>query len=290
MRDYVIVTDSTSDLPASLEQELEVVVIPMEFTINEDSYHHYPDERELPTAELYRRLREGETAKTTQISPQQYRDTFLPILESGRDVFYLCFSSLLSGSYNSACITAADMAEEYPDAKIRVIDTLAASLGEGMTVYDAVYKKRAGLDIDELEAWVLAERCRFCHRVTVDDLYHLQRGGRITIGAAIVGSVLGMKPMIHMDDTGRLVTTGKLRGRKKALGALVEQMAATCPQPKGQTIFIGHGDCMEDAEYVKSLVEQRFPVKEVIISYIGPVIGSHTGPGVLALFFRGTER
>ena len=221
---------------------------------------------------------------------QTFLDTFTPILESGRDILYLAFSSGLSGTYNGSVIAANDLMEKYPGSKVISVDTLAASVGEGLLVYTAAKKREEGLSLDELAQWVTDNRLHLCHWFTVDDLNHLKRGGRISPAVAIIGTALGIKPVMHVDDEGHLIPVSKVRGRRKSLDALVEHMAETCDKPESQTIFIGHGDSKEDAEYVAKLVRQKFKVKNIILNYIGPVIGSHSGPGTLALFFFGTHR
>ena len=221
---------------------------------------------------------------------QTFLDTFTPILESGRDILYLAFSSGLSGTYNGSVIAANDLMEKYPGSKVISVDTLAASVGEGLLVYAAAKKREEGLSLDELAQWVTDNRLHLCHWFTVDDLNHLKRGGRVSPAVAIIGTALGIKPVMHVDDEGHLIPVSKVRGRRKSLDALVEHMAETCDKPESQTIFIGHGDSKEDAEYVAKLVRQKFKVKNIILNYIGPVIGSHSGPGTIALFFFGTHR
>ena len=290
MRDYRIVTDSTCDLPANVVEELGLTVIPMEFQLDGATYHNYPDGREYDFHQFYEALRAGKTSTTSQVNYQTFLDPFTPILEEGKDILYLSFSSGLSGTYNGSTIAAKDLMEKYPDARIISIDTLAASIGEGLLVFAAAKKREEGLSLEELAKWVEANRLHLCHWFTVDDLNHLKRGGRVSPAVAIIGTALGIKPVMHVDDEGHLIPVSKVRGRRKSLDALVDHMVQTCTHPEGQTIFIGHGDSLEDAEYVAKLVRQKFKVKTVILNYIGPVIGSHSGPGTIALFFFGTQR
>ncbi len=290
MRDYCIVTDSTCDLPANIVTDLGITVIPMEFQLDGTTYLNYPDGRDYDFHAFYDALRAGKASTTSQVNYQTFLDTFTPILESGRDILYLAFSSGLSGTYNGSVIAANDLMEKYPGSKVISVDTLAASVGEGLLVYTAAKKREEGLSLDELAQWVTDNRLHLCHWFTVDDLNHLKRGGRISPAVAIIGTALGIKPVMHVDDEGHLIPVSKVRGRRKSLDALVEHMAETCDKPESQTIFIGHGDSKEDAEYVAKLVRQKFKVKNIILNYIGPVIGSHSGPGTLALFFFGTHR
>ena len=290
MRDYCIVTDSTCDLPASIVTDLGITVIPMEFQLDGTTYLNYPDGRDYDFHAFYDALRAGKASTTSQVNYQTFLDTFTPILESGRDILYLAFSSGLSGTYNGSVIAANDLMEKYPGSKVISVDTLAASVGEGLLVYAAAKKREEGLSLDELAQWVTDNRLHLCHWFTVDDLNHLKRGGRVSPAVAIIGTALGIKPVMHVDDEGHLIPVSKVRGRRKSLDALVEHMAETCDKPESQTIFIGHGDSKEDAEYVAKLVRQKFKVKNIILNYIGPVIGSHSGPGTIALFFFGTHR
>ncbi len=290
MRDYCIVTDSTCDLPANIVTDLGITVIPMEFQLDGTTYLNYPDGRDYDFHAFYDALRAGKASTTSQVNYQTFLDTFTPILESGRDILYLAFSSGLSGTYNGSVIAANDLMEKYPGSKVISVDTLAASVGEGLLVYAAAKKREEGLSLDELAQWVTDNRLHLCHWFTVDDLNHLKRGGRVSPAVAIIGTALGIKPVMHVDDEGHLIPVSKVRGRRKSLDALVEHMAETCDKPESQTIFIGHGDSKEDAEYVAKLVRQKFKVKNIILNYIGPVIGSHSGPGTLALFFFGTHR
>ena len=290
MNQYVIVSDATCDLPVALSEQLEIVIIPMEFTMSGKVYRHFPDAREMSFHTFYERTKNGEMSVTSQINSITYEKYFSPILEQGKDILYIAFSSCLSGTYQASRLSASDLMERYPGRKIVCVDSKAASVGEGMLTYYAAQKKQEGLSLDELAEWVQVNRDHICHWFTVDDLNHLKRGGRVSAVTAVVGTALGIKPVLHVDTDGNLIPVGNVRGRKKSLEALVEHMAQTCVHPENQTIFIGHGDDREAAEFLKSLVEEKFHVKNSIISDMGPIIGTHTGCGIAALFFIGTEK
>lgn len=290
MRDYVIITDSTTDLTVELIDELDITVIPMEFNIEEKSYLNYADERDMSYKEFYNLLRNEKNSTTALINTATFIDTFEPFLKEGKDILYIGFSSGLSGTYNSSCIAAQTLLEKYTDSKIYTVDSLSASMGEGLLVYHSAMKKKEGMNIDDLNDWVLNNRLNLCHWFTVDDLYHLKRGGRLSSAAAVFGTMLNIKPVLHVDGEGHLIPVEKVRGRKLSIASLLKMMEKTCLNPEEQTIFISHGDSLEDAEYLADLVKEKLNVKDIKINYIGPVIGSHSGPGTIALFFLGTER
>jgi DegV family protein with EDD domain len=290
MSEYKIITDSTSDLSPKMVKELEIEVIPMAFSINEDTYYNYPDERELSSHDFYDRLRSGELSITNQITPITLAELMEPILQSGTDILYIVFSSGLSGTYNNARLTTEELSKKYPERKIYAVDSLSASMGEGLLVYHAVQKKKEGLRIEEVRDWVIENRCRLAHWFTVDDLNHLKRGGRVSGAAAFFGTMLGIKPVLHVDDEGHLIPMDKVRGRRQSLDSLVEHMAKSIEQPEGQIIFVSHGDTPEDAEYVAQQIREKFSVRAVEIGPIGPVIGTHSGPGTIAVFYLGRDR
>ena len=290
MSNYKIVTDSTSDLPVQLIDELELHVIPMLFTVDGKDYLNTPDERELSSHDFYNLLRAGKTSTTTQINSEIFKDEVRPYLEQGLDVLYLGFSSGLSSTFNSVRIATAELKEEFPERKLIVVDTLAASLGEGLIVYHAAMRKKEGLSLDETAAWVEENKLHLAHWFTVDDLNHLKRGGRVSGAAAFVGTMLNIKPVLHVDDEGHLIPVDKVRGRRKSLEELVAHMEKTAIKPSEQTVFISHGDALDDAKYVEKLVRERLGVKTVYINPIGPVIGTHSGPGTIALFFLAQKR
>ncbi len=290
MRDYVIITDSTSDLTPELIKELGVTVIPMEFNVAGKNYLNYPDEREISSKEFYNLLRNEGTSSTSLINTTTFTDYFEPALKEGKDVLYMGFSSGLSGSFNASCIAAQILQEKYPDNKIYTVDTLSASMGEGLLVYHAATRKNSGMSIDDLRTWIEENKLKLCHWFTVDDLNHLKRGGRVSSTAAFIGTMLSIKPVMHVDNEGHLIPTEKARGRKISLTTLLKMMEKTAIKPEEQTIFISHGDSIEDAEFLANLIREKLNVRDIKMNYIGPVIGAHSGPGTIALFFLGTER
>ena len=290
MKDYIIVTESTSDLPQDLVDELDIKVIPMTFGFENESYLNYPDNRELDIHIFYDRVKKGERSITALVNSKTFEEYFEPIIKSGNDILYIGFSSALSGTYSASLIAAEELKQKYPDSKIICVDTLAASMGEGLLVYYAAKLKQEGQKIDDVSQWVIDNRLSLCQWFTVDDLNHLKRGGRISAMTATVGSALNVKPILHVDNEGRLIPVHNVRGRKKSINSLLEHMEKLCVNPQGQTIFISHADCLEDTEYLADLIKEKFPVKEVVLNFIGPVIGSHTGQGAIALFFLGKER
>ena len=290
MASYVIVTDSSADLSAQMAEKAGVQVLPLRFTVGGKTYYNWPDNREMDPKVFYRMLREGEVATTAAVNISQYLDMLEPILQSGTDVLVLSFSSGLSATYDSSRLAAEELREKYPQRKIFAVDTLCASLGQGLLVWHAAQLKDQGKSIEEVRDWAEENKLHLCHQFTVDDLHFLKRGGRISATTAVVGTMLKIKPVLHVDDGGKLVNIGKARGRKASLKALVDRMEETAIDPAGQTVFISHGDCMEDAEYVAGLVKERMGVQDVRINYVGPVIGAHSGPGTLALFHLGSRR
>lgn len=287
---FTIVSDSSIDMPASMIQELGLQVLPLSFTIGDKTYLDLPDERDMPIREFYNILRNGGSATTAALNVGQYTDALEPLLSAGQDVLLLVFSSGLSTTYNSARLAADDLREKYPDRKLLVVDTLCASLGQGLLTWYAANLKREGKSIEEVRDWVEANKLHLCHWFTVNDLYFLKRGGRVSAATAMVGTMLQIKPVLHVDNEGHLINVAKARGRNASLMALVDHMEETAIDPGSQTIFISHGDCLEDAQKVGDEVKRRFGVKDIVYNNVGPVIGSHSGPGTVALFFLGKER
>lgn len=289
MREYVITTDSTVDLPKEYLQKKQITYLPLSYTIDGSTYK---DMEGLSHKEFFEHIRNGSMPTTSQVNPDEAKAEFEPILKEGNDILHIGFSSGLSGSYNSAAIAAKELASKYPEAKITVIDSLCASMGEGLLLMKAIERKNQGMDMDELAAWVEENKLHVCTFVTVDDLFHLQRGGRVSKASAIIGTVVQIKPIIFLDNDGRLQVIGKERGRKKSLNKLVSMMGEHLKgwEDKNELVTIAHGDCIEDAEYVAEQIKEKYGIKEVMINGIGTVIGSHTGPGVVALFFMGNER
>jgi DegV family protein with EDD domain len=290
MKDYVIVTESTADLTVDIISKYGIKVMPMIFGFENESYLDYPDHRQLSIKEFYNRIRNEERSITGLINVKMFEEYFEPILKKGNDILYLGFSSGLSGTYNSSLIAAEELMEKYKGSRVECVDTLAASMGEGLLVYCAARKKHEGFNLDELKQWVQDNRLHLSHWFTVDDLNHLKRGGRINAMTATIGTALNVKPVLHVDNEGHLVPVENVRGRKKSIHTILEHMESTCMNPDGGPVFISHGDCLEDAEYLAGLVKDKFNIKDIPINYIGPVIGSHSGQGTIALFFFGTER
>lgn len=286
---YQIVTDSSADLAPDQIAELGVAVIPMVLTMEGKEYKNYPDGREIGFGEFYNALRAGKTSTTSQINMEVFKQEFEPMLQKG-DLLYLCFSSGLSGTVNSARLAAEDLMEAHPDRKIVVVDTLCASLGQGLLVDYACRLQQQGKSMEEVVDWVEQNKLKLAHWFTVDDLNHLKRGGRVSGAAAFFGTMLNIKPVLHVDNEGHLIPREKVRGRKASLDALISKMLEIGENLENQVIFISHGDCLEDAEYVAQQAREKAHVKDVKINYIGPVIGSHSGPGTLALFFMAKNR
>lgn len=287
---YEIVTDSSANLTEELIEEYGIHIISLFFILDGKEYSSYKEGEKTDISQFYHMMRDGKVMTTSTINMLACEDVFESILSKGKDVLYLGFSSALSGTYNTASIMAEKLKEKYPERKIYSIDTLAASMGEGLLVYYAANQRKEGKSIEEVKDWVLQNRLNLCHWFTVDDLFFLKRGGRISATTAIVGTALSIKPILHVDNEGKLVSVGKVRGRKNSLNELVKEMEKTCIRPQEQTVFISHGDCIEDAEYVKELVQSKLNVKDVVINYVDPVIGAHSGPGTVALFYIGTNR
>lgn len=287
MRDYVITVNSTVDLPKNWLEERNVPVIPLKYTIDNETY---TDMEGLSAKEFFAKLREGKMAVTSQINPEEARAQLEPFLKEGKDILHLGFSSGLSGTYNSMRIAGEELQEEYPEAKIIIIDTLCACLGEGLLLYKTLQQKAAGKMIEETAQWVEENKLHICHNVTVNDLFHLHRGGRISKTSAVLGSVVQIKPIIHMDENGKLQVVGKERGRKKSLNKIVNMAEEQIKGWDNDIAMITHGDCLEDAEYVAKLVRERLGIENILINNIGTVIGSHTGPGVVAVFVMGNKR
>lgn len=289
MKDYALITDATCDLPADVLEKLGVRVIPMEFQMGGTLYQHYPDAREMSLTTFYERMVSGETPSTSQINQITYMKYFEAILETGADVLYLSFTSGLSGTYHASLIAARELEDKYPNQRIVCVDSFCASIGQGLFVFLAAQKKREGLTLDEMVHWAEQSHLHIGQWFTVDDLNHLRRGGRISSVAAMAGTALGIKPILHVDSEGKLVAAAKVRGRKKSMEALIERIAQTGINPAEQTILVGHGNSEKDAKQLKQEIKERFRPKDIILCDIGPVIGSHVGPGMLAVSFWASE-
>lgn len=287
MQDYIITVNSTVDTGKEWLEERNVPVIPLKYTIDGQEY---TDMYGLSDKEFFQKLREGKMSVTSQINPEEAKEMLEPYVKDGKDVLHLAFSSALSGTCNSMKIAAEELQEEHPEAKVIVVDTLCACMGEAMLLYYALKQKEAGKTIEEVAQWAEENKRHVCHNVTVDDLFHLHRGGRVSKTAAVLGTMVKVKPIIHMDDNGALQVIGKERGRKKSLHKIVDMAVERSEGWDNEIIMITHGDCLEDAEYVAKLVREKMGVENVFIHNIGTVIGSHTGPGVVATFCMGNKR
>ena len=289
MSEYVITTDNNSDLPEKYLKDHGVGCMYLSYSMDGKNYTHG---NFLPEHEFYEAMRNGSMPTTAQVNPENAKALLEPYLKEGKDILHIAFSSGLSGTYNSSRIAAEELMEEYPDRKIIVVDSLSASLGQGLLVWLAQQKKELGQTLEDVADWVEKNKLKMVHLFTVDDLNHLYRGGRVSRTTAIVGSMLNIKPVLHVDNEGKLTAIGKVRGRKKALQELIKLMdekigsfGADC-----DTIFISHGDCEQDAQYVAAKVKEKYNIKNIIINQVGATIGAHSGPGTMALFFVGDVR
>lgn len=286
MSEFIITADSTVDLPKEFLEEKNVPIVSLSYIVDGATYK---DGEGLTSKEFYDKIREGAMPTTSQVNPEQARELFEPILKEGKDILHIAFTSGLSGTYNSCRIAAEELSEEYPDRKIIVVDSLCAASGGGMLLYKALELKEQGKSFDEIAAWVEENKLHVCHDVTVDDLFHLHRGGRVSKTSAVLGTIIKIKPIIHVNDEGKLIVIGKERGRKKALQTLVERMEEKSQGYDNDIVMITHGDALEDAEYVKGLIQEKFGITNIMINPLGTVIGSHTGPGVISIFYMGNR-
>ena len=284
---YQIITDSCCDFTADMYQKLSLSVQPLTITYNGETF---PDRNDDSLKEMYDGFRAGQSASTSAVNPDSWGCRMRSVLERGEDALVLAFSSGLSTTYQSAVIAAEELKAEFPDRRILVSDTLCASLGQGLLVWYACRKRDSGASMDEVYQWVEDNKLHLCHWFTVDDLMYLKRGGRISSATALVGTMLNVKPILHVDDEGHLVSVSKSRGRKASIQALAQKVSELGAGYDNSTMFISHGDCREDAEFLASILKEKYGVKDVYINYVGAVIGSHSGPGTLALFFLGSHR
>ncbi len=289
MNKYIITTDSASDLPKEYIQKENLYVQPLFYNIGNQIYG---GANNLDYKVFYNRMRQGEMPVTNAIIPEEMRNDLRPFLEQGYDILHLAFSSGLSSSCQNAVLAANELREEFPDRKIVVIDTYAASLGEGLLVHKAIQLKKQGKSLEEVAKWVEDNRDHLCHLFTVDDLFHLQRGGRVSKTVAVIGTMINIKPVLHVDNAGELKMLKTVRGRKKSLLYLVDRMEELCKgyENENDVVFISHGDCMEDAQFVADRIKERLGIQNFIIDYVSPTIGAHSGPGTIALFFMGKEK
>ena len=288
MSQYQIITDSACDLPKGLLQELNVATVQLFVNFRGESRNDSVEDAEVK--ELYDAMRGGEVATTAAVNPDRWASVMEPALAEGKDVLTLAFSSGLSTTYQSAVIAANELAEKYPDRKIRVVDTCAAALGQGLLVWHTCKMRDTGLSLDALADWVEENKNHICHWFTVDDLVYLKRGGRVSAATAVLGAMLNIKPVLHVDNDGHLISMVKARGRKAAIKTLVSKMGELGEGWDNETVFICHADCIDDAQSLATSIKEAYGVKEVFIGNLGAVIGSHAGPGTLALFFMGKEK
>ena len=284
MNEYVITTDNNADLPESYYKEHGVGCAYLSYSMDGQHYSH---ENFLPVEEFYAKMRAGSLPTTAQVNPSEVKELFEPYLKEGKDILHIAFSSGLSGTYNSCRIAAEDLTEDYPERRIIVVDSLAASLGQGLLVYLAQKMKEEGADLETTAKWTEDHKKNIAHLFTVDDLNHLYRGGRVSKTTAVLGGMLNIKPVLHVDNEGKLIPVGKVRGRKKSILELVSLMDQKIGSYKDtcDTIFISHGDCKEDAEFLSAKIKEKYQIKTEIINHVGATIGAHSGPGTLALFF-----
>ncbi len=290
MNQFAIVTDSASDLPQQMVDELDITVLPLRYMMDGVERCNWPDHRDMSTREFFDLQRKGVRATTSALNAHDYEDALTPILEAGQDVLIIVFSSGLSTTYQSSVIAVEELQEKFPERKICTVDTLCASLGQGLIVWYAAKMRAEGKTMEEIRRWLEDNKLHLCHEFTVDDLNHLKRGGRVSAATALVGTMLAIKPILHVDDEGHLVSVGKTRGRAASLKALVDKMAENAIDPEKQTVFICHGDCEEEAQKVAAMVKERCGVQPLLVGCIGPVIGAHSGAGTMALFYLGRKR
>ena len=284
---YRIITDSCCDFPDRMYEELNLSHIRLTVNFKGKAYNEYTEKW---LKEMYAGLRSGAATQTSAVNPEGWKGIIEPVLQNGEDALVLAFSSGLSTTYQSAFIAAQELMERYPERKVLVVDTLCASLGQGLFVYYACKQRDGGASLEELYKWCEDNKLHLCHWFTVDDLMYLKRGGRVSAATALVGTMLQIKPVLHVDNEGHLINVGKVRGRKASIEALAKKMSETALPGKNDTVFICHGDCIDDAKYLEKLVKENYGVKDVLIYYTGAVIGSHSGPGTLALFYLGEHR
>jgi len=287
---FILCTDSCADLSIDLVNEMELEIISLTVDIEGVTYYNHPDEKDLKFVTFYEKMRSKLVATTSLVSVGRFLEFFENMLLKGKDILYVGFSSALSGTYQSATIAAKELIEKYPERKIITLDSKSASMGQGLLIHYAYLKKLQGATIDEIASYIEENKLKICHLFTVDDLGTLQRGGRLSAPQYLLGSLLKVKPILHVSDEGKLVPVKKTRGRKTSLDTLVDLTTEQIKNPKGQTIMISHGDALEDAKYVGDKIKETLGVKHIIYGFVGPVIGAHSGPGTIAVFFIGNHR
>lgn len=287
---FEIITDSSANLTDSLIEKYDLKIISLSYFIGEEEYLSYKEGVKTDYSEFYARIRKKEEARTSLANYEECMRVLRPIAESGRDILYIGFSSALSGTFQNVSNCMQELRTKHPDQKLLCVDSLSASMGEGLLVYHALELAQRGATIEETLEWVESHKMNICQWFTVDDLFFLKRGGRLSGAAALAGSLLEIKPILHIDEEGRLVMVSKVKGRKKSLNALVQHMEETVVKIKPQKIFIAHGDCLEDAQYLADGIKAKLGLEDIEINYVDPVIGVHSGPGTIALFYYGKTR
>ena len=286
MNEYIILTDTGCDLPQEMVESLGLAIIGLELNIEGEK----ESSKNVDVKDFYSLLRAGKKATTSAVGIERFINAIEPMLKDGKDVLYIGFSSGLSGTFNAGFVAVSELAEKYPDRKIYTVDTLAASMGQGLLVYLAANMKAEGASIEDVRDFVENNKLNMCHWFTVDDLMFLKRGGRINAATAVMGTMLSIKPVLHVDNDGKLISVSKARGRKAAIDALCAKLGETGTDLTEQTVFISHGDCIDDANYLAKKIKEKYSVKGVLIGFVGTVIGAHSGPGTLAVFYLGTHR
>lgn len=286
---YRLITDATADLSPEMLQH-DCTIIPMEIVVDDTLYSYGPGGN-ITIEEFYSLLRSGKFGSTSQINPAVYEDVFRPYLDAGEDILYLCFTSGMSGMYRNAKEAMEQLKKEFPERKMVCIDTKCASLGEGFLVREVLEKKAEGCSMEELVEWITARRNQVCQWFTVDTFSHLRHGGRVSSAGAVIGTTLQIKPLLHVSENGELeVVDRTIRGTKRAMAALLQRMKNGWQPELGTKVIVGHGDCLDAGEKIAEMIRTEFPTAEITVAPIGPVIGSHTGPGLLAVVFWGSER
>jgi len=292
LSEFIIFSDSCVDLPNDLANELELAILPLKVTVKGKEYQNLLDESEISSKKFYSYLRDKELATTAQANPTDFIQAFTPYLAAGKDVLSISFSSALSGTYNSSLIAKRELEETYPERKVICIDSLCASMGQGLLITYAALAQKEGKNIDEVAKYVEETKLNLSHLFTVSDLGHLRRGGRLSASSYVLGSLLSIKPLLHVSQKGELIVYGKARGRFKALNSMINRLVKTFDREANKMIYISHGDCLDDAEYVKNHIMEKLDLPEEMftINLIGPVIGAHSGVDTLAIFYLGSER
>lgn len=288
--DYVIVTESTANLPEDMIEKYGLEILSLNYYVDGEEHKGYIKGQKSDLAHFYSMMRQKKEITTSLVTVGDTMDMLEEIVKQGKDYLYVGFSSGLSGTFQAVSLVTEALAQKYPERKLYAVDSLAAALGEGLLVKYVIDNREKGMSVSENADWIIAHRNNICHWFTVDDLFFLKRGGRVSATTAVVGTALNIKPILHVDDNGHLIPMENARGRKKSLDALVKHMKSSIIEPDGQSIYISHGDCIKDAEYVATKIRESFNIGEVVIRMLDPVIASHSGPGTVALFFYGEHK